>query len=249
MLGRYLVLSPAPPSFRDPAFPLPATAHGVQPGKLDPALNDHLPAWIAELGDAATVYVTLGTVFNVESGDLFSRIVAGLCDLPVNCVVTVGRDLDPAELGPQAANVRIERFIPQHGLLPHCPLVVSHAGSGSVLGALAHGLPMVLLPMGADQPHNATRCAALGVARVIDAMRATPDSVRDAVTSVLGNPAYRQAAERLRDEIAALPGPGNAVTLLEQVARQKQPLIARRAYADRRVSPTTTSGLPKPSEP
>ena len=57
------------------------------------------------------------------------------------------------------------------GAAPALRLVVSHGGSGSVVGALAHGLPMVLLPLGADQPQNARRCAELGVARVLDAVR------------------------------------------------------------------------------
>jgi len=72
--------------------------------------------------------------------------------------------------GARPANVQIERYVPQKHLLPHCQLVVSHGGSDSVLGALAHGLPMVLLPIGADQPLNAVRCHALGVARVLDVM-------------------------------------------------------------------------------
>jgi MGT family glycosyltransferase len=130
----------------------------------------------------------------------------------------VGRHLDPAEFGPQPANVHIERYIPQALILPHCDAVVSHGGSGSVIGALAHGLPMVLIPMGADQPVNAARCAELGVGRVLDAMTATPQDVRDAVSTVLVDPTYRQAAERMRDEIAALPGPAHAVKLLEQLA-------------------------------
>ena len=55
-------------------------------------------------------------------------------------------------LGAQPAHVRAERFVPQSEELPHCDLVISHGGSGSVLGALAHGLPQLLLPLGADQP-------------------------------------------------------------------------------------------------
>jgi UDP:flavonoid glycosyltransferase YjiC (YdhE family) len=93
--------------------------------------------------------------------------------------------------------------------------VVSHGGSGSVLGALAHGLPMLLLPLGADQPLNAARCAALGAARVLDALTATPAEIRGAVSALLEDPAPRAAAERLRDEIAALPGPEHAVARLE----------------------------------
>ena len=86
-----------------------------------------------------------------------------------------------------------------------------------MLDALAHGLPSVLLPMGADQPLNAARCEELGVALVLDAMRATPGDVRKAVAAVLEDPSYRAAAERVRDEIRALPGPNHAVRLLERL--------------------------------
>jgi UDP:flavonoid glycosyltransferase YjiC (YdhE family) len=225
MLSRYLVLSPFPPSYRDPAYPLPATGHAIHPLILNPAQNDSAPAWRTRLEDAPTVYFTLGTVFNVESGDLFERVMAGLRALPVNVVATVGREIDPAEFGPQPANIHIERYIPQAAILPRCDAVVSHGGSGSVIGALAHGLPSVLIPMGADQPLNAARCADLGVARVLDAVEATPDIIREAVASVLADPGYRRAAERIRDEIAGLPGPDHALMLLERLAAERRPII------------------------
>ena len=174
------------------------------------------------MDDAPTVYFTLGTIYNMESGDLFQRVLAGLRDLPINVVVTVGRDIDPDEFGPQPASVHIERYVPQASLLPHCQLVISHGGSGSVMGALAHGLPMVVIPMGADQPLNAARCATLGVAHVLDAAAATHATVREAVSRVLEDSAYRLAAARIRDEIAASPGPEHAVTLLERLATQKR---------------------------
>ncbi len=207
MLYRHLALSPFPPGFRDPAFPLPATAHSFR--------TTEAPAISARPPGPPIVYFTLGTVFNLESGDLFSRTLAGLRDLPVNVVATVGEGIDPAEFGPQPANVRIERYIPQESILPKCSLVVSHGGSGSVLGALAHGLPMVLIPMGADQPLNAARCEQLGVGRALDPIAATPASVGEAVSIALADLRYRRVAERFRDEIAALPGPGQAVHLLE----------------------------------
>ncbi len=225
MLSRFLVLSPFPPSFRDPRFPLPPTAHSIKPLLIRP--TDEVPPWIEEHGDRPTVYVTLGTVFNMESGDLFSRMIAGCRELPVNVVVTVGRHLDPEEFGSQPANVRIERYIPQALLLPRCDVVVSHAGSGSVMGALAHGLPSVLIPMGADQPHNAGRCKALGAGLVLEAISATPEDVRDAVSELLEDPTYRRAAERIRAEIDALPGIEHALDLLERLAAEKRPLLAR----------------------
>ena len=57
------------------------------------------------------VYVTLGTVFNARSGDLFERLLAGLADVPADVLVTVGRDVDPAEFGPQPAHVRVESYV------------------------------------------------------------------------------------------------------------------------------------------
>jgi len=146
MLSRYLVLSPFPPGYRDPAFPLPATAHSFRGLTPYPAQSDQAPAWIARPSGAPTVYFTLGTVFNVESGDLFTRVLAGLRDLPINLIATVGRDIDPAELGPQPSHIHIEQFVPQATILPYCDAVICHGGSGSVIGALAHGLPMVLNP-------------------------------------------------------------------------------------------------------
>jgi UDP:flavonoid glycosyltransferase YjiC (YdhE family) len=218
MPGRFLVLSPFPPSFRDPAFPLPANAHSLRPHAGGPAKGEVAPAWLAGLSDRPTVYFTLGTVFNTESGDLFPRALAGLTELPANLIVTTGPHIAPAEFGPQPANVHIEQYVTQSLILPRCDIVVSHGGSGSVMGALAHGLPMTLLPMGADQPQNADRSAALGVGRVLDVIRATSEDVRDTVSSVLTDPAYRRAAEGIRDEMLTLPGSEAAVPLLEALA-------------------------------
>jgi UDP:flavonoid glycosyltransferase YjiC (YdhE family) len=224
MLSRYLVLSPFPPSYRDPAFPLPATAHSIRPFVPEPARRDARPTWAARISGAPTIYFTLGTVFNIESGDLFARVLEGLHDLPINVVATVGHEIDPAEFGPQPANIHVVQYIDQAAVLPYCDAVVSHGGSGRVIGALAHGLPSVLIPIGADQPLNAARCVELGVAQALDAVDATPAMIRTAVAAVLEDPAYRRAAERMRDEIAALPGPEHGIRLLERLATERRPL-------------------------
>ena len=175
---------------------------------------------MSHLPDRPTVYFTLGTIFNQESGDLFDRVLAGLRELPATVVVTVGRSLDPQRFDPQPANVHIERYVPQSLLLPHCDLVVNHGGSGSVIGALSHGLPLVVLPMGADQLPNAERCEQLGVGVVLDAVRVTPRSVRDATSALLRDAHAREAAERIRDETASLPGPEASVPMLEQLVER-----------------------------
>ena len=90
-------------------------------------------------------------------------------------------------------------------------------GLGASSARSRTALPMVLLPMGADQPYNAARCESLGVARSLDVSDATPDDVREVVGEILADPSYRAAAERVRDEFAALPGPEHAVALLERL--------------------------------
>jgi MGT family glycosyltransferase len=180
------------------------------------------PAAVAA-GEPPTVYVTLGTVFGVESGDLFARAIAAVRELPVRAIVTVGADVDPAELGEAPPNVRIERFVPQGEILPQCRLVVSHAGSGSVLGALAHGLPLLLLPLGADQPMNAARCEAIGAARVLDAVAAQPAEIGAAIAELLASEPHRRAADAVRREIEAMAEPGDAVTRIEALGRAPRP--------------------------
>jgi len=231
MLSRYLVLSPFPEALRDPRSPAPPRSHGIRIVDVDRTSRavGPAPAWATVIEGAPSVYFTLGTVFNHESGDLFGRVLAGLRDLPLNLLVTVGREIDPATVGPQPANVRIERFVAQGRILPHVDLVVSHGGSGSVLGALAHGRPMVVLPLGADQALNALRIDALGVGRSLNAIQATPDEIRKAVSSVLGDGAFSEAAGRVADEIAALAPPDVAVGLLERLALERSPGAAEAA--------------------
>lgn len=231
--ARRLVLSPCPPRFRDLAFPLPTTAfafrggdgHGER-GDLgadggrdddDGGERDGGP-WPGALPGAPTVYATLGTIFNAESGDLFARLLEGLRPLPFNVVLTVGRALDPHAFGRQPPHVRVERHLPQARVLARCDLVVSHGGSGTVIDALAAGLPSVLLPLGADQLLNAARCEALGVGVALDVVSVTPRAIGAAVTRVLDDRAIAATARAFAQEIAALPGPDACVPALERIA-------------------------------
>jgi len=219
MLRRSLVLSPIPPGFRDPAFPLPETALEYHvPPSADPTIGDQRSAWASRLAGRTAVYATLGTVFNNESGDLFERLVEGLAALDATTLLTTGPDFDPAELGATPRNVIVERYVPLPAIVPLVDLVVSHGGSGTLVGTLDQGVPMVLIPMGADQPHNAVRAEALGVARVLDPVAATPADITAAAREVLADPSFRAAAGALGEAMARLPGPEAAVGRLEALA-------------------------------
>jgi UDP:flavonoid glycosyltransferase YjiC (YdhE family) len=223
MLFRYLRLRPFPPSFADPGYPVAPTTHYLRPMLGDRSGPEQLPAWVGALPGRPTVYVGLGTVFNEPA--IFRAFLAGLRDAPLNLIVTVGRDQEPADYGPQPDHIHIARYIPLSLVLGQCDLVVTNGGSGTLTAALAHGLPVVVVPISADQPWNAARCAHLGLGAVIAPADLTPEAARRTVLGVLGDPTYRATAERLRAEIAALPGPEYAVALLERLARDKQPLL------------------------
>ena len=225
MLHRSLLIVPGPPGYFSLAHPLPPTARPVRYVPFDRSGEERLPSWIGELPDRPVVYATMGTVFNQAPG-ILEAVLSGLRDEPITLIVTTGRDQDPADFGSQPPNVHIERYIPQSQLFTHCDLVLTHGGSGTVLTALGHGLPMVIVPVSADQPDNARRCEQIAVARVIPPDNRTPDAFRNAVRDVLSDSTYRRNAERLRGEMALLPGPEQVAGWLEQLAHERRPLPA-----------------------
>ena len=152
------------------------------------------------------MYATLGTVFNVESGNLLDRLVNALAQLDGDAVLTVGPHIGPDELvAPPGRLLQVEQFVPQHKLLGGCDAVVCHGGSGTLIAALSLGVPVVVLPMGADQPDNADRCEELGVGVVLDALTAEPTAISAAIHAVRNEPSYRQATALLATEAASQP--------------------------------------------
>jgi UDP:flavonoid glycosyltransferase YjiC (YdhE family) len=163
--------------------------------------------------DAPLVYVTMGTVFNDPKPLLV--VLEALRDLPARILVTVGPQADPAVVGPQPAHVRVERYVRQSLVLPQCAVVVSHAGSGTVLGSLTLGLPQLCLPQGADQFLNADAIASSGAGISLGPEEATADAVRVAVDRLVGDATYSEVAQRLSASIAAMPSPDEVVRVLE----------------------------------
>ena len=163
-----------------------------------------LPAGFAELPHPETVYLTLGTITN-QAPDVFRAAVGGCSRLPVNVVVTTGPGLDPAVLGTLPGNVLAVPFLPQAVVLPHCRAVVSHAGAGTMLGALVHGLPQLCLPQGTDQPANTAALLPSGAALALSPDETTADAVAAALERLLDERSFRAAAEAVQREIAAMP--------------------------------------------
>jgi hypothetical protein len=215
--GRYL--DPRPPRLRvGGTVPAAAGSYPIRPeipGDPDAAL----PPWAGQLGERPVVYVSLGTAPLFNQPQKFAPLLAGLADMQVEVVVTVSERGDPASLGDQPASVHVERWLPLAPLLPRCDAVLCHAGTGTTLAALVAGLPLVLVPQGADQFDNARACQRGGVARVLLPERVTPAAVGDAVRAVLspGSP-ERAAAQALAAEIATMPSAAAVAEDLESIA-------------------------------
>ncbi|HEX8001205.1 MAG TPA: glycosyltransferase [Mycobacteriales bacterium] len=165
------------------------------------------------------VYVTFGTVFNAQPGVL-REVVLGAAATGADVLVTTGHDGDPAALGDLPATVTVERFVPQADVLPRCAAVVSHAGSGTLFGALAHGLPSVLLPQAADQFTNAAQASAYGAAVAFGPGAPAAREVEAAVRRVLEEESFAAAAARVAEAIAAMPGPAEAAAAVAALQAQ-----------------------------
>jgi UDP:flavonoid glycosyltransferase YjiC (YdhE family) len=207
-LFRHLYVDPCPPALQIPEITELAVVQQMRP-TLTNEHADQRPPWLSALPHDQTVYVTLGTVWNTDIG-LFQLVIDALRD-QVNLIVTVGRQNRPEVFGPQPAGVIIRNYIPQDELLPWCHAAVVHGGSGTMLGALSHGVPLLVLPQGADQWNNAERVAAAGAGRRLLRDEVTLDAIRTGITTMLGEPTYRHAATRVRDEIRAMPSAGEAI--------------------------------------
>ena len=223
-LFRYLYLDVAPPSLQSSEIDQIPVAHAVQNATIEPgAEGEALPAWVGSLPERPTVYVSLGTVFNTDAGDVFSAVIEGLATEELNVIITVGSGVDPADFGHPPDHIHIERFIPQSQLLPFCDAIVNQGGT-AILPMLARGLPLLLLPQGANQFHNAAACVAAGVGRRLLPGEVTPEAVRRDVLALLNNEGLRTAARGVQAELAAMPGPDRGVELLEQLVAERRPL-------------------------
>jgi UDP:flavonoid glycosyltransferase YjiC (YdhE family) len=219
-----------PPSFRCPWEHDQPLARPTRPSSFDGPPQPDALAWLDALGRTRPlVYVTLGNVFS-QSPSLWQVVLAALAELEVDALVTTG-GTDPGDLGAPPAGVRVERYVPQSRVLPRCAAVICHAGFNTLIGAFAHGLPAACLPLAADQPVNAQRCAAAGAGLncanapatdprgpLVDPATLRPGDVARALSRLLDDPAFANAATRIASEIRDMPGPAQAARLLEQAA-------------------------------
>jgi UDP:flavonoid glycosyltransferase YjiC (YdhE family) len=225
-LYRFLAFVFAPPELLSADTYISPVTHFIRPAPADSVSSLGDADWTPPPPGATFVYATLGTVFNRRNPGLLGPLIEALAGERYQALVTAGpgRDLRPLTRFAAAQNLTVLGYVPQSAVLPHCDVIVAHGGFHTVIGALLHGLPLVLLPLGGDHARNARWCSAQGAALVLDEAHRDPESIRAGIRQVLAEPGYRDAAKRLQAAMAGLPGMATAVSLLERLAATRAPI-------------------------
>jgi hypothetical protein len=198
------------PASLDPVS-YPDTRRYKVPG---PGTGAPLPRWWDDEA-LPLAYVSFGTVAGSMSSaaEVYRIALDAVAGLPLRVLLTVGNRVDVASLHPIPGNVRVEAFVPQDDVFAEASLVVCHGGSGTTFGALAAGLPIVFVPLFADQLPNARRVAEAGAGlRVLPSSPSgerprardfAPVRIAEAILAVLGDPSYARASERIAREMGS----------------------------------------------
>jgi MGT family glycosyltransferase len=230
-LAASVVLAYTAEPFEYPRSDWPAKVTLVGPGLWEPPAEP--PPWLGGLRRPLVV-VTCSTLFQNDRR-LAEVACEALAAAPYDVVVTTA-DVDPAGL-PVASNVRIERFLPHAPLLERAVCVVCHAGMGTTQKALAHGVPVVAVPFGRDQPEVARRVEVARAGVRLPARKLTPGRLRDAVRSAVE---LRSGAQGIAAAFAAAGG-------AEAAANELEALVPPRAKSGGAPEPARhVRGTPRP---
>lgn len=191
---------------------LPSNHHYV--GFLFWEAPSSFPEYINYSGDPWAL-ITLSTLAKEDSLSLARSVLWGLADHPVRSLLPLADVNLRDEMGDLPSNATVTEYVPHSLVLKPVSIVVSHAGHGIVSKALYFGVPMVLCPWDLDQPGVAARAKALGVAKVVRRANVSPETVRQAVTTMLNNPKYRETATRVSARLKSTDAVDVACRLLE----------------------------------
>lgn len=209
-----LFLDPCPPSMKPAGLVVPnrqpiGSAAGPPP-RGDDARK------LASLPPGQVVMVTFGTLFG-NSALLYRTVIEAVSGLGRTVVVTLGPLVSEAELGPLPPDVFCFDFLSQGVILPRCDLVVTHGGSGSTLGPLREGVPLLVIPQGADQFDNAAGVARAEAGLVVLPAEFEAATIRARAEAILEG-ACAAGVGRVAAEMAAMPTPGEVVEVLARLA-------------------------------
>ena len=184
--------------FDFPLEPRPANVRYTGPVLNDPDwTSSWTNPWLAE-DPRPLVVISLSSTFQNQSATIQSAIDA-LKDQHIRGLVTLGPALEKDRFT-VPDNVVIVDSAPHSKVFPLASLVITHAGHGTIMRALSHGLPLLCLPMGRDQNDNAIKVQHHGCGIALSA-KAGPGKIRKAVLKIQSDRSFKQVAIKFQEEI------------------------------------------------
>jgi MGT family glycosyltransferase len=214
-LSKLAVITQTPKEFDFPGISWPPQFHYTGPFHDDEG-REPVPFPWEKLTGKPLIYASLGTLVN-GLDDLYEHILEAVRSLEdVQVVLSIGKNASPENMGPIPSNTIVVRSAPQIELLKRAALCITHAGLNTTLESLTHGVPMVAIPIGYDQPGVAARIAHHGTGEFIEVDELTTDRLRILIEKVLQYPSYRQRAEYFQKVISKTRGLDVAADIIEQ---------------------------------
>jgi zeaxanthin glucosyltransferase len=208
--SRRAQISQMPRAFDFPRVDLPANFHYVGPLRRPVQRAIAFP-W-DQLDGRPIVYASLGTLQN--SREPLFRCFAEACqDLDVQLVLSHGGGLRPDVASTLPGNALVVEYAPQLDLLARASLTVTHAGLNTVLDSLAHGVPLVTVPLTYEQPAIARRVEWTGAGRSVSMRKLQSGRLRHLIREVLETPRYRESAVRMGEHIRRAGGVKHAADI------------------------------------
>jgi UDP:flavonoid glycosyltransferase YjiC (YdhE family) len=166
-----------------------------------------------------TLLVSLSTFAFPRMASTFQAVLDATRELDARVVATTGPAIDPADLR-VPAGVEVHRFVPHVELMPEAHALVGHGGHGTTMQALAHDLPVLVLPMDrmTDQPEVGRSLVRAGAGRVLS-RRAPADRIAPVLAEILADGPHRAAAARLGEEVRSLSGAALGADAVEELLR------------------------------
>jgi MGT family glycosyltransferase len=214
-VDRLLVMTST--AFDFEAEELPPNVRYVGPQLESQSASGWEPPWPAS-DSRPLVLVGLSTD-QMGQEALLGRIVQVLGQMKLRALVTTGPRIDPERFEP-AANVVVRSFVPHADVMPQAGLVITHAGHGTVIRALAAGVPLVCIPLGRDQYDVAARVVWRGAGVKLSA-KATTSALKRVIATALENESFRDAAQAIAQAISRETAEDKAVRELEALASRR----------------------------
>jgi MGT family glycosyltransferase len=224
-VSKLAVITQTPKEFDFPGIPWPAQFHYAGPLHDDQG-REPVPFPWDKLTGKPLIYASLGSLVN-GLHDIYKHILEAVQPLQdVQVVLSIGKNINPENLGAIPSNTIVARSAPQIELLKRAALCITHAGLNTTLESLAQGVPMVAIPIAYDQPGVAARIAYHGTGEFIEVDELTTDRLRSLIEKVLRDPSYRERAEYFQKVISKTRGLDVAAEIIEQAFQKHETKVA-----------------------